>query len=283
MRLPVTRERRPAWWTQVLLVVGFAIGYDDVRSLHGDVVAAGLRHGRAVLALDRSLHLSWAEPVNAWLTSHHVVATFMSYYYFVMHLGMTALVLLVLWLRGDGYRRHRNALLTASLIGLVVYWAYPVAPPRMLPGFHDTVHEVVPAAYRLESARANLYAAVPSLHMAWAVWCAVALCAICTAWWMRAIAVAHPALTAVTVLGTGNHYTFDLVTGVLLIVVTYALMNATWPTTASDLRQRRIPQQQPLAADVTAEVHLDLGLVTRAAHDNDASKPERVVADAVTG
>jgi hypothetical protein len=248
VRLPATSEPRPTWWLQVLLVVGFAVGYDEVRSLHGDVVAAGLAHGRQVLALDGRLHICWAGPVNSWLASHHPVAAAMSGYYFVMHLGMTALVLLLLWVRGDGYRRHRNALLVSSLLGLAIYWAYPVAPPRMLPGFHDTVRELLPAAYRLESANANLYAAVPSLHLAWAVWCAVALCAMSTAWWVRAIAVAHPVLTVVTVLGTGNHYTFDLLTGALLVVIAYPVATIAGQSFASGAYRsssRLVPTSPP--------------------------------------
>src|SRR5690348_846207 len=132
VRLPSLARPRPRWWLQVVLIVGFATGYDEVRSLHGDVAAAGLRHGRSVLHIDRAWHVSWAEPMNHWLAVHRAIGQALSSYYFVMHLGMTALVLLLLWLRSDGYRRHRNVLVVASLAGLAVYWLYPVAPPRML-------------------------------------------------------------------------------------------------------------------------------------------------------
>src|SRR3954463_16732183 len=99
MQLPRIDGRRPRWWSQLLLVVGFAVGYDQVRALHGNVVATASAHGRTVLHVDRRLHLSWAEPMNRWLGGHHGVAQLPSSYYFVMHLGMTALVLLLLWLR----------------------------------------------------------------------------------------------------------------------------------------------------------------------------------------
>src|SRR3954447_20319164 len=127
-----------------------------------------------------------------------------------MHLGITALVLLLLWLSSGDYRRQRDVLVVASLVGLVVYWLYPVAPPRMLPGFDDTVRDLLPAAFHLEAAKANLYGALPSLHMAGAVWCSVPLWVLSSRWWLRALAVAHPLLTALTVLATGNHYTLDL-------------------------------------------------------------------------
>lgn len=266
----------------MLVIVVFALGYDEVRSLHGDVAAAALRHGRAVLRLDQAMHMSWAEPMNRWLAAHHAVAQVLSADYFVMHLGMTALVLLLLWWRSEDYRRHRNVLVVASLIGLAVYWLYPVAPPRMLPGFDDTLRALLPAAYHFEAANANLYAALPSLHMAWSIWCGAALWSLSRASWMRAIAVGHPAMTAVTVLATGNHYTFDLVTGALLIALAYPLTDSA-ARVLSELRERRVAQQQPLRADVAAEIDLRLRLLGRTAHRHHAAEPERVVRHAVTG
>jgi hypothetical protein len=226
--------------------------------------------------------MSWAEPLNRWLFEHHAIAHVLSAYYFAMHLGMTALVLLLLWLRSDAYRRQRNVLVVASLVGLAVYWAYPVAPPRMLAGLYDTVRDLLPAAYNLEAAKANLYAAVPSLHMAWAIWCGVALWAMSRAWWVRTVAIAHPALTAVTVLATGNHYTFDLLTGALLVLVAYPLTDALgrlW----SELRERRVAQQQPLYADVGTEIDLGLRLLGHTADRHHTTQPERVVRHPITG
>src|SRR4029078_2047272 len=105
--------RRPRWWVQLLLIVGFALGYDQVRALHGDVVSNALAQGHAVLDVDRLMRISWAEPMNGWLTGHHDMARLLSSYYFAMHLGMTSLVLLLLWLRSDEYRRHRHGLAVA--------------------------------------------------------------------------------------------------------------------------------------------------------------------------
>jgi hypothetical protein len=282
VKLPATSGPRPTWWVQLLLVVGFAAGYDKVRALHGDIAAAAFAHGRDVLRLDRTWHMSWAEPMNRWLTEHQGLAHVLSSYYFVMHLGMTALVLLLLWLRSESYRRQGNVLVVTSLVGLAIYWAYPVAPPRMLAGFHDTVRQLLPAAYHLETAKANLYAAVPSLHMAWAIWCAVALWAMSSAWWVRTVAVVHPAMTAITVLATGNHYTFDVLTGALLVAVAYSL-NDGLARAWSELRERRVPQQQPLRADVGSEVDLGLGLLRVTSHRHDPSHPERIVRHAIAG
>lgn len=208
----------------MLLIVGFAWAYDEIRSLHGNVVAAGLRHARQVVRIDRLLHIAWAQPLNHWVSHHDSVSDLLSGYYVVMHLGMTALTLLLLWIEGHHYRHHRNVLIGLSVIGFVVYWLYPVAPPRLLgDGYHDSVRSALPFAYHVEAASANLYAAVPSLHMAWAVWVMIALWSITTRWWLRALEALHPILTAVTVLATGNHFVFDLLTGIVLTVVAYAL------------------------------------------------------------
>lgn len=282
---PSSARPRPTWWTQVILAVGFAWGYDEVRELHGNIVAAGLHHGLAMLQLDQLLHLEWGSDLNQWLAPHHTLATSLSGYYVVMHLGMTSLVLLLMWWRCRTYRRHRNALLLLSLVGLVVYWLYPVAPPRLLPGFHDTVRQHIPAAYTVEAAKANLYAAMPSLHMAWAMWCGVALWALSGRWWVRAVAVVHPALTVLTVLATGNHYAIDLLAGAALVPVGYAVLwVAEWlRRTASELHQRRVAQQQPLAADLGTEVDLGLRGVRLATHRHHPAEAERVVGDAVAG
>jgi hypothetical protein len=221
------RPARPQWWGQVILVVGFAWGYDAIRSLHGDVVAAGIRHGPAVLRADRALHLDWSGSLNHWLSHHDALADLLAGYYVVMHLGLTALTLLLLWRYGRTYTHHRDALLLASVVGLAVYWAYPVAPPRLLGGStHDTVAQVLPFAYTVETKSANLYAAIPSLHVAWALWVTVAVWAMARRRWLRALAVAHPVLTTVTVLATGNHYTLDVVSGMVLIAVSYPLLSA---------------------------------------------------------
>jgi hypothetical protein len=230
------------------LIVFFAWAYDEIRSLHGNVVAVGLRHGREVLRIDQWLHMSWERPLNHWIGHHDSVSDALSAYYVVMHLGMTALALVILWIEGRRYRHHRNVLIGLSVIGFAVYWLYPTAPPRLIgAGFHDSVRLALPFAYQVEASSANLYAAVPSLHMAWAVWVTVALWSITTRWWLRAIVALHPIITGITVLATGNHYTFDLLTGAALTALAYALA-AAWRAVLARRRESERPDR-PRAAD----------------------------------
>src|SRR5437763_3309241 len=95
---------RPRWWPQVLLVVGLTVGYDEVRALHGDVASAGMAHGRDLLWLDHALRIDWVRPLNVWLATHQSLGAALSYYYFVLHLDMTVLLMtgLCLWCDRDG-------------------------------------------------------------------------------------------------------------------------------------------------------------------------------------
>ena len=62
------------------------------------------------------------------------------------------------------------------MIGLLAFWFYPVAPPRMLPGYHDITGINVPFfSGFIEGKAADQFAALPSLHVVWALWVAVAL------------------------------------------------------------------------------------------------------------
>jgi hypothetical protein len=218
-------KARPTWWSQVLLAVGFAWGYDALRALHGNVQAQAVRNGRDVWRLDRDLHAGWVATLTHWVGTHHAVADVFAGYYVVMHLGMVALTLVLLWVHGERYRWHRDALLLTSAIGFVVFWCYPVAPPRLIDaGFTDTVRHVLPFAYRTEAAAANLYAAVPSLHVAWALWVTIALFGITHRRWVGVLAVGHSVATVATVLATGNHYVVDVLAGVVITAIGYAAL-----------------------------------------------------------
>lgn len=229
----------------MVLVVGFAWAYDEVRALHGNVSAIAIRHAQSVLRADRFVHMNWSPTMNRWVSHHDPVADFLAAYYVVMHLGVVALVLLLLYVQGPHYRQQRNVLIFLCLVGFLVYWFYPVAPPRLAnANVHDTVATVLPFAYSAERASANLYAAVPSLHMAWALWATVAVWAMTTRWTWRTLAALHPVLTAVTVLATGNHYTTDVVTGLALTAICYPAYLRLERLAGSVVVRRKLPRQR---------------------------------------
>ncbi|MGO9488435.1 MAG: phosphatase PAP2 family protein, partial [Solirubrobacteraceae bacterium] len=184
--------------------------YDAVTNLAPLRLAPALAHGRGILATEQSLGISPEHSLDRWLAAHHGLALAISDYYdnahFVVTLGLLGLLW---WRRADIYRPLRNALVLINVLAFAVFWLYPVAPPRMLGGFTD----VVAASGAIGSwhtgalaSAANQLAAMPSLHIAWAVWCTVAVWRMSPRPALRALAVLYPFLTGFAVLATGNHY-----------------------------------------------------------------------------
>jgi membrane-associated phospholipid phosphatase len=139
-------------------------------------------------------------------------------FYNSAHLVVTFSVLGWLWWKhGTHYRLLRNALVIMNVLGFVVFWLYPLAPPRLVSslGFHDVVFEV--HAFGNHSLApetlANQFAAMPSLHIAWALWCLVVWSTTSRRGRGLTIGLIHVALTVLAVIGTGNHYVLDVVAG----------------------------------------------------------------------
>jgi PAP2 superfamily len=209
---------RPRWWLDALVIGWLCWVYDAVTNLAPLRQRLAIGHGQGVLSLERSLHLDPELALNRWLSAHHTLGTALSYYYdnahFVVTLGLLGWLW---WRRADIYRPLRNSLVLINVIGLAVFWLYPVAPPRMLPGFSD----VVAASHTFGSwhtgalaSAANQLAAMPSLHLAWAAWCVVVVWRLSTHAWVRGLALLYPVLTAVAVMATGNHYLLDVLAGI---------------------------------------------------------------------
>jgi hypothetical protein len=213
--------RRPRWWGE-LLVIGWLLWvYDAINNLAPLRLSTALHHAESVLSLERTLHIDPEHSLDHWLAAHRTIGLLLSDYYdnahFIVTLGLLGWLY---WKRADIYRPLRNALVLANLIAFVVFWRYPVAPPRMLPGFTD----VVAATGAIGSwhtgalaSQANELAAMPSLHIAWAVWCSIVMWKLSSRLWVRSIAVIYPCVTATAVLATGNHFVLDIVGGLLTI------------------------------------------------------------------
>lgn len=199
----------------MLLWLGWV--YDATTNLAHLRLQPALANARGVLHLEQSLHLDPELGLDRWLAGHHTLGALLSEYYDNAHWVFTlALLGWLWWRRADLYRPLRNTLVLVNLIGFVVFWRYPVAPPRMLSGFTDVVastHAFADWHAGSLASHANQLAAMPSLHMAWAAWCGLVLWRVSARPWVRALALLYPSLTAFTVLATGNHFVLDLLAG----------------------------------------------------------------------
>jgi membrane-associated phospholipid phosphatase len=238
--------KRSRWWVELLVIAWLAWLYDSVTNLAPLREAVALANGRGILSLERSLHSAPELALNRWLVRHHTLGLVGSYYYdnahFIVTLGLLGWLW---WRRADIYRPLRSSLVAINVIGLAVFWLYPVAPPRMLAGSGFT--DVIASSHTFGSwhtgslaADADQLAAMPSLHIAWAAWCALVLWRLSPRRWVRVAAVLYPLLTALAVIATGNHYVLDLVAGAATAALAVALVRlATVAHVTKLLRSRR--------------------------------------------
>ncbi len=212
---------RPALLGELAVVFGLVIAYDHIRNLAQSRPLPSAADGARVLDLERLLHLDIERWLNLWLSRHETLAVVASWYYQLLHLSVTMTVLLACYIcRPDVYRAARNALVSISVIGLMIFWVFPVAPPRLLPGggYIDTA-VATGVVGLVDPASANPYAAMPSLHLAWAVWSAMFAAVLIRRRSVRLFLYAYPVVTTIVVMATANHYLLDAVAGAALALI----------------------------------------------------------------
>jgi hypothetical protein len=246
-------QTRTRWWVEGLAIVWLCWVYDATTNLAPLRLHLALGNAWGVLHLEQTLHLDPELGLDRWLAGHQTLGLILSDYYdnahFVVTLGLLGWLW---WRRADLYRPLRNSLVLVNVLGFIVFWRYPVAPPRMLSSYGFT--DVVASSHAFGSwhtgplaSHANQLAAMPSLHIAWAAWCTIALWRISRRRWVRALAVLYPCTTAVAVLATGNHFLLDIVGGLAAIAVAVLAVGMRgritrrgWRLPSLDLRRKRV-------------------------------------------
>jgi hypothetical protein len=178
---------------------------------------AAFRHATQLWQAERRMHLTVEPWLNHVTAARPVLAEMTGYYYGLVHFLATALLLAWLYVRRPAvFGRLRSALVLATATANVVFWAWPAAPPRFsVPGMTDILvtRDILGAAHPHGAASlANLYAAMPSLHVAWATWCAAAAVVATRSRW-RHLAWCYPAATTLVVLASANHFLLDAAGG----------------------------------------------------------------------
>lgn len=213
---------RRHWWVEVLVVLaGYQI-YEWTRGGAPNHPGAARRNGLVLWHAEQWLHLDPEPWLNHALERVPPLAALAGYYYLALNFFVP--IGLLFWLyrrRPRDYGPLRWVLAVLTMSSLACFWLLPVAPPRfVVGGLVDTVatSHLIGAAYQGEIApHANLYAAMPSLHVAWAGWCTVVVLRTCARLWVRALFCAYPVLTTLDILATANHYLLDAIGGALLL------------------------------------------------------------------
>ncbi|MEW2163845.1 bifunctional glycosyltransferase 87/phosphatase PAP2 family protein [Streptomyces sp. NPDC007084] len=225
---------RPNLLLELLLIrVGYS-AYQQVRLAATGGTNAGGRataehHGDQILAVERFLRLDIEHWVNHAVFKIGFLREFFDFYYESFHFFVPLAVLAVLYVRRPAdYRWARSALGFATLLALVGFWLYPLAPPRLMPGLGiiDTVHGVQDFSkpdYGTLTALTNQYAAMPSLHFGWSLWCGLVIAILAPKWWMKALGLLHPLFTVSAIVATGNHWILDAVGGAAVVAAGFGL------------------------------------------------------------
>ncbi|MFD6532847.1 bifunctional glycosyltransferase 87/phosphatase PAP2 family protein [Streptomyces sp. NPDC060184] len=222
---------RPNLLLELLLIRVVYSAYAKVRLAATAGRPTAEKHGRQIHSLERWLHIDVEHWFNHKVAGIGWMRDFFDYYYSTFHFIIPLTILGVLYVRRPAdYRWARSTIGFATLLALVGFWLYPLAPPRLMPGlgFIDTVHGVQDFSkpdYGTLTSVTNQYAAMPSLHFGWSLWCGLMILILAPKVWMKPLGLLHPFFTICAIVGTGNHWILDAAGGALVVSLGFLL---TW-------------------------------------------------------
>ncbi len=207
---------------QVSLFAAAYLAYRLVRGLVEGRATAAFQHARELISAERTLHLFVEPSVQAWASGSHLLMTCSSWLYVNAQITVTLGALIYLYLRHNrSFYFVRNMFMIAMAIALVGYVIFPTAPPRFMPewGFIDSVSDVTGVHVSHSSASLNTlfnpYAAVPSMHVAFALMVGWPLARLVRRRALRVVWFLYPFLMAFVIVVTANHFIVDALLGAL--------------------------------------------------------------------
>jgi hypothetical protein len=215
-------RRHRGWLEAAVIFVAYQC-LEWVRARVQGHAGPSFRHARQVIHWEQAVGLFQEARIQSWFLPHHLIIELWDIWYGTIHFVIPPLALVLLYHRcPERYRQRRDTLIALTLLGLVIFWLWPLAPPRLLPAsyhFVDTAKRIggMGPADKGSLADDNAYAAMPSLHIAWSTWCAVVLVSVLRRWWTKALIVLYPLVTLTAVVVTANHFVLDGVGGVVVL------------------------------------------------------------------
>ena len=214
------------WFDALRQLALFASAYYVYRIVRGLVdgkVHVAFDHARDLVHAERALGLFFEPGLQAWALGERWIVDAANWTYVHSHFMVTTTFLVWLYLaRNHAFYYVRNMFMIAMGLALVGYVAYPTAPPRFMPewGFSDTVAEFVgEAATNGASVLYNPFAAMPSMHVAFALMIAVPAVKLVKSRGLKLAWAAYPAVVTFVVVVTANHFWLDAALGVLVAAI----------------------------------------------------------------
>jgi hypothetical protein len=247
------REHRHRWWKEVLIILTFYAVYSGVRNQFGSNRLADLgepvhafNNAMRVIRVERFLSLYHEQWLQKQVLPYGWFVRFWNIYYGTGHFIVTIATFVAIFrFMPERFARWRNALAFTTALALVGFSLFPLMPPRLLNdtstyggeriaaergienfGFVDTL-ERFGGLWSFDSGTmqkvSNQYAAMPSLHTAWATWSALALWPLTRRRrWAQALLVLYPLATVFCIIVTANHYWIDGLGGLVTLGFGYA-------------------------------------------------------------
>ncbi|MFD4556704.1 phosphatase PAP2 family protein [Streptomyces sp. NPDC058469] len=219
MRTP----RRPRLWFEILLIAVSYWTYSQIRNAVPEQRSAALRNADWIWRVENDLGISVEQSVNHAVNSVTWLIVGMNYYYATLHFIVTLGVLVWLYRSHPGrYAATRLVVFATTAVALIGYYFFPLAPPRLMNGGHfvDTVmvHQTWGSMASGDLKHmSNQYAAMPSMHIGWSLWCGLTIFALAKLPWVRILGLLYPATTLLVIVSTANHFWLDAVGGMLCL------------------------------------------------------------------
>jgi PAP2 superfamily len=211
-------------WGQVAVIAGALAVYQIAHVVSGQDAGAALAHAGQVLRFEHRIGVGWEHGAQDFVLRHEwlqdVWNAVYTWTYWPVILGGLAL----LWhFDRRFYMVLRNGLLLSGAAGLAVFVLYPVAPPRMLAGFTDTISSGTVEHAVVHGSIADPFAALPSFHAGWVALTTVVVAIASRQRPVLILAVIVSGAMCVAVVTTANHYIVDVLSGVVVSLVGGAL------------------------------------------------------------
>jgi hypothetical protein len=224
-RVPLLRRvaTRPNLLLELLLIRVTYAAYQRTRLGATGSRTAAEDHAGQILAVEKALFIDIEHWVNHAVVQVGWLRSFFDFYYTSFHFVVPLTVLGVLyWRRPADYRWARTTIGFTTVLALVGFFFYPLAPPRLMPGLGiiDTIHGVQDFSkpdYGELTELTNQYAAMPSLHFGWSLWCGLTIALVAPRVWMKVLGLLHPFFTVLAIVATGNHWILDAAGGAAVV------------------------------------------------------------------
>ncbi|MGW4907618.1 phosphatase PAP2 family protein [Streptomyces sp. NPDC004270] len=236
--------RRPRLWFEILLIAVSYWTYSLIRNAVPEQRAQALRNADWIWRAEHHLGIAVEDSVNHAVNSAAWLIVGMNYYYATLHFVVTLGVLVWLYRSHPGrYAAARLALFATTGVALLGYYLFPLAPPRLMNGggFIDTVmlhHTWGSMASGDLKHMSNQYAAMPSMHIGWSLWCGLTIFALASAPWARILGLLYPTATLLVIVATANHFWLDAAGGTLCLTFGLTLAGLWYGTLPHTLPRR---------------------------------------------